>query len=171
LSPCMSLVLLASTGIAGHRSGMFPMRLLLGGYRSIHRASPDIIVMEVLAIMVTCWQVLKSRKLRRETLYILAEWETQRNNHSSARSGSTETACESTRQKITACTSTRGSRRGEIYTMNALEKALQTNSTSLLLFAALKDFSEENISVLDRVRDWKADWSPSTDRFKVLKKS
>ena len=55
--------------------------------------------------------------------------------------------------------------------MNALEKALQTNSTSLLLFAALKDFSGENISVLDRVRDWKADWSPSTDRFKVLKKS
>jgi hypothetical protein len=56
--------------------------------------------MEVSAIFVTCWQVLKSRKLRRETLYILAEWETKLNNHSSAQSGSTETACEPTRKKI-----------------------------------------------------------------------
>lgn len=125
--------------------------------------------MEVSAIFVTCWQVLKSRKLRRETLYILAEWETKLNNHSSAQSGSTETACEPTRKKNSVCTSTRGSRYGEIYTMNALEKALQTNSTPLLLFAALKDLSGENISFLNYVRDWKADWSPSTDRFKVLK--
>jgi hypothetical protein len=55
--------------------------------------------------------------------------------------------------------------------MNALEKALQTNPTPLLLFAALKDFSGENISFLNHVRDWKADWSPSTDRFKAPKRS
>ena len=127
--------------------------------------------MEASVIFVPCWQVLKSRKLRRETLEILAEWETKRNNGSSARSDSTQTACDSGKQKVTLSTSTGGSRRGEMYTMNALEKALQTNSTPLLLFAALKDFSGENISFLIHVRQWKADWSPLTDRFKVLKKA
>jgi hypothetical protein len=103
-------------------------------------------------------------------LEILAEWETKRNHNSSTWSHSTETACDSSKQKTTPSTSTGGSRRGEMYTMNALEKALQTNPTPLLLFAALKDFSGENISFLNHVRDWKADRTPLVDRFGVLKK-
>jgi hypothetical protein len=54
--------------------------------------------------------------------------------------------------------------------MTALEKALQTNSTPLLLFAALRDFSGENISFLDHVRDWKAKWVPAASRHSLLKK-
>ena len=126
--------------------------------------------MEASVIFVPCWQVMKSRKLRKETLEILAEWETKRKNGSSSRCDSTETACAFGKQKSTPYTSTGSNRRGEMYTLNALEKALQTNPTPLLLFAALKDFSGENISFLIHVREWKADWSPSTDRFKVLKK-
>lgn len=126
--------------------------------------------MEASVIFVPCWQVVKSRRLRRETLEILAEWETKRNHSTSTRSHSTETACDSSKQKIAPSVRTGGSRRGEIYTMNALEKALQTNPTPLLLFAALKDFSGENISFLNHVRDWKADWTPPTERVRVLKK-
>lgn len=54
--------------------------------------------------------------------------------------------------------------------MNALEKALQTNPTPLLLYAALKDFSGENISFLNHVREWKTTWNASSDHFTVLKK-
>jgi hypothetical protein len=126
--------------------------------------------MEVSVIFVPCWQILKSRKLRRETLEILAEWETKRNINSSMRSHSTETACDPNKHKIAPSASTGGSRRGEMYTMKALEKALQTNPAPLLLFAALKDFSGENISFLKHVRDWKTDWSPPTDRLQVLRK-
>ena len=126
--------------------------------------------MEASVIFFPCWQVLKSRRLRRETLEILAEWETKRKINSPTRSHSTETACDSSKQKVAPSTGRGGSRRGEIYTMTALEKALQTNPTPLLLFAALKDFSGEKISFLLHVREWKEDWSPSTDCFKVLKK-
>ena len=58
-----------------------------------------------------------------------------------------------------------------MYTMNALEKALQTNSTPLLLFAALKDFSGENINFLNHIREWKASWNPPSNRFTALNKT
>ena len=48
--------------------------------------------------------------------------------------------------------------------MQALEKALQANPTPLLLFAALKDFSGENIGFLKEVQVWKRDWTSSTGR-------
>lgn len=46
--------------------------------------------------------------------------------------------------------------------MTALESALRTNPQPLLLFAALKDFSGENISFLTKVLEWKRGWSPSS---------
>ena len=49
-----------------------------------------------------------------------------------------------------------------MYTMTALESAIRTNPQPLLLFAALKDFSGENISFLTKVLDWKRAWSPSS---------
>ena len=56
----------------------------------------------------------------------------------------------------------RRSTRGEVYSRQALEKALSTNPTPLLLFAAFKDFTGENIGFLDHVRQWKATWNPSS---------
>jgi len=46
--------------------------------------------------------------------------------------------------------------------MTALESAIRTNPQPLLLFAALKDFSGENICFLTKVLDWKRGWSPSS---------
>jgi len=46
--------------------------------------------------------------------------------------------------------------------MAALEGAIRTNPQPLLLFAALKDFSGENISFLTKVLEWKRGWSPSS---------
>jgi hypothetical protein len=163
-------LLLVSTSTGCHPCGTLLSATLGPRILKRPRFSPGIIVMEASVIFVPCWQVLKSRKLQRETLEILAEWETKRNHNSSGRSRSAATACDSSKKKGTPSTSTGGNRRGEMYTMNALEKALQTNPTPLLLFAALKDFSGENISFLNHVRDWKADWIPSTDRLGVLKK-
>ncbi len=54
--------------------------------------------------------------------------------------------------------------------MNALEKALQTNPTPLLLFASFKDFSGENITFLNHVRGWKTAWNSSPDRSMAFKK-
>jgi len=51
-----------------------------------------------------------------------------------------------------------------MYTMNALEKALQTNPTPLLLFASFKDFSGENISFLTHVKKWRENWDPKSAR-------
>lgn len=47
-----------------------------------------------------------------------------------------------------------------MYSRQALEKALSTNSAPLLIFAAFKEFSGENISFLNHVRQWKAAWTP-----------
>lgn len=46
--------------------------------------------------------------------------------------------------------------------MAALDKALRTNPHRLLFFAALKDFSGENISFLTKVLEWKRRWSPAS---------
>lgn len=58
--------------------------------------------------------------------------------------------------------SSAGSRRGEMYTMASLESAVRTNPHNLLMFAAQKDFSGENISFLMKVMDWKRGWLPTT---------
>ena len=44
------------------------------------------------------------------------------------------------------------------YSMAALERAIQEGSQALLTFAAMEDFTGENIIFLTRIRDWKARW-------------
>lgn len=46
--------------------------------------------------------------------------------------------------------------------MQALESCVRTNPQRLLLFAALKDFSGENISFLTKILEWRRDWLPSS---------
>ena len=50
-----------------------------------------------------------------------------------------------------------------MFTMAGLENALRSNPDPLLQFAALKDFSGENVSFLTHVADWKRAWFHSTD--------
>ena len=127
-------------------------------------------VMESSIIFIPCWQVIRSRRLRQETLEILAEWEAKRSYGGSNGSDSSRTAVETSPAKNSSSTISAGSRHGEMYTMAALDKALQTNPQPLLTFAALRDFSGENISFLSHVRDWKAIWQLPANRLPLFKK-
>lgn len=64
--------------------------------------------------------------------------------------------------KTKASVKSADSRRSDMFTMLALENALRNNSRPLLEFAALKDFSGENISFLSHVADWKRTWTTSS---------
>lgn len=127
--------------------------------------------MELFMIFVPCWQIVRYRKLKNETIQILNEWEQQKNG-TSLGSGTTKAddfSGTSLNLSRISSTSTRQAQ-SHMYTMVALEKALQTNPTPLLLFAALKDFSGENISFLNHVREWKNGWRNS-QRSSVLQLS
>ncbi|KAL2421932.1 hypothetical protein ABEF95_000493 [Exophiala dermatitidis] len=129
--------------------------------------SASIVIMQACVIFVPFFQIFKNRKLETETREIIAEWEEKQkqdcHGHGSfltLTSSSTKVGARS-RHSIKS-TGTNNCRQGEMYTMSALEKTLQVNPTPLLMFSALKDFSGENISFLIHVRQWKADWIPST---------
>lgn len=106
-----------------------------------------------------CWQIIKNHRLQTKTLDIIAEWETK-NNGSSIGADTIESNSRASKKPST--TGSAVSRRGEMYTMASLESAVRTNPHRLLMFAATKDFSGENISFLMKVLDWKRCWSPST---------
>ena len=125
--------------------------------------------MEFSLVFMPLWQVLKHQKLKKETLDIIAEWEDKQAELASIGSGSTKATRKSAVSHRSSGKSTTGSRRGEMYTMQALEKALHTNPHKLLLFAAEKDFSGENIGFLSEVQNWKRGWTPTNARSTPLK--
>lgn len=55
-----------------------------------------------------------------------------------------------------------------IYTMDALEHVLNHNPQQLQEFAALSDFSGENVAFLSQVSSWKACWPGSLDEKQLL---
>lgn len=59
--------------------------------------------------------------------------------------------------------------RGDKYSVTALEEVLSNNPSSLLNFAASKDFSGENIVFLNHIRDWKAAWVEDSNRSDIPK--
>ena len=128
--------------------------------------------MEASLIFIPCWQVLKSWHLHKETLEILEQWEEK--THAGTKDDQSTLATSSvlskqTRSTKSSGTSSRSSARGEMYSRRALEKALSTNSAPLLIFAAFKEFSGENISFLNHVRQWKEAWAPPTqNRFSAF---
>ncbi|KAI1636988.1 hypothetical protein F4809DRAFT_344722 [Biscogniauxia mediterranea] len=124
----------------------------------------SIFFIEIFMIFFPCWQVIKTHQLQQETLDAIASWEQRhkissdddRSFSTSAYGGSTireSIIAKSVRTKTT--THSRDSRKSDTLTMVALESALTTNPLPLLEFAALKDFSGENISFLSHVSDWK----------------
>ena len=127
--------------------------------------------MEFSLVFMPLWQILKNRKLKKETLDIIAEWEDKQAELASIGSGSTRATRKSTVSHRSSGKSTTSSRRGEMYTMQALEKALHTNHTPLLFFAAKKDFSGENIGFLSEVQNWKRGWTPAPTRLMSLQQS
>ncbi|RMZ88786.1 hypothetical protein DV736_g3981, partial [Chaetothyriales sp. CBS 134916] len=124
--------------------------------------APSIMVMQGFAIFGPCAVVYKNRRLESETRQIISEWEYKKKYGTSLSSQSTMVASKSKSSFGSSWTSKSsiGPRNGEMYTMAALEKSLQVNPKPLLLFAALKDFSGENISFLQHVSEWKGIWTP-----------
>ncbi|KKY14907.1 putative integral membrane protein [Phaeomoniella chlamydospora] len=117
------------------------------------RFVPGMFVMETCLIFIPCWHVVRTRKLRNETLHILAEWE--KVNTSTLYSSASEST-------YAVSTTTFGGKRPtkpETYNMQALEKTLAENPTPLLVFAARKEFTGENVSYLMHIRRWKEMWA------------
>lgn len=130
----------------------------------------SIFLMEVFTIVFPIIQVLKAESLRQETLDALSKWERQqelkkgqdsvsgsesRSNKSSNYTGTTLSMDEQlgpTKYTTLELQST------DMLNMIALENTLRVNPEPLLQFAALKDFSGENVSFLTHVAEWKRAW-------------
>ncbi|EMR62029.1 putative gpcr -type protein [Eutypa lata UCREL1] len=112
-----------------------------------------------------------------ETLDAIASWERKNRGNdvsvdaisaSTALGGSTLGGSSGKSVKTKASAKSGDSRRSDMFTMLALENALRNNPRPLLEFAALKDFSGENISFLSHVTDWKRTWVTSSLDPKTL---
>jgi hypothetical protein len=132
--------------------------------------SVSIFFMEVFTIIFPIVQVLKSQHLRQGTLEALEAWEKRQelqgnsdstiagsevgSNKDSTYTSATYTA-ESENAPIKICFDAEST---VTLNMTALEFLLRTNPEPLLQFAALKDFSGENVSFLTHVAEWKRAW-------------
>ncbi|KAF1845210.1 uncharacterized protein K460DRAFT_311365 [Cucurbitaria berberidis CBS 394.84] len=123
-----------------------------------------IFFMEVFAIGFPILDVLKGNSLRQETLEAIANWENRQaksglDGDSSINSSAYHnTTLRSTGDDTLNSKQSFESRKSDMLTMTALENALRTNAVPLLEFAALKDFSGENVSFLTHVADWRRYW-------------
>jgi hypothetical protein len=127
-----------------------------------------IFLMEIITLGFPIVGVFKAQSLRRETLEAIAEWEKRQalNNLDDKLAPEESTKGSSiysdTYSKTTTLKSggditinTLESTRSSMLTMTALENALRSNAAPLLEFAALKDFSGENVSFLTHIADWR----------------
>ncbi|KAA8642758.1 uncharacterized protein ATNIH1004_009510 [Aspergillus tanneri] len=112
--------------------------------------APGIITMEAVTIFFPCYEVVSSRWHRDRILGEIEAWNEKKTNAmDESRSGTSRSNSEL-------------SRVSELYSLKALEKCLEDDSSALLQFAASKEFSGENIVFLNYVRDWKASWARTT---------
>jgi len=131
------------------------------------RLAPGIIMMQTAAIFFPIFEAYRSRVQLRSTLAAVKSWEEKRKSGESSTFYSSSTKNDSFIDRDTRC-STPGSvssRRREMYTMAALEKALTVNPHPLLEFAASREFTGENIVFLMQVRDWRAAWNRAIREF------
>jgi hypothetical protein len=128
--------------------------------------SVSIFFMEVFAIGFPIVGVYKSNSLRLETLEAIANWEMRQAQQGLTADGSLRspgafsiaTTLKSHGEVSVVSKSSFESNKSDMLTMTALENALRTNAMPLLEFAALKDFSGENVSFLTHVADWRRFW-------------
>lgn len=124
-------------------------------------------VIEMFTIFLPCWEVVRHRNLRQETLDSIAQWEKKNkfsfaNGAKSITSGSTMVDSAVTGWKSTDGSVKTSHSNESILTMGALEHVLERNPGPLLEFSALRDFSGENIAFLTSVADWKSALPPHT---------
>ena len=127
-----------------------------------------IFFMEVFTLGFPIYEISRSNTLRHETLEAIANWEkrqamnddnTDHGDHGSMRSTTTLAATAKSAGETTLMSDySIESQRSNMLTMTALENALRTNAIPLLEFAALKDFSGENVSFLTHIADWRRYW-------------
>ncbi|WQF87610.1 Putative RGS domain superfamily, RGS, subdomain 2 protein [Colletotrichum destructivum] len=132
----------------------------------------SILFIEIFAIFIPCWQVVRHKSLQQETLESIAVWEAKnknRNNdddgggggHGSDSSFITDSTKVGSRASSVVWQSLvelekNTSQADSVYTMSALEYVLDKNPEPLRKFSALRDFSGENIAFLSAVGEWKA---------------
>ena len=116
-------------------------------------------MMQAVTIFFPIFEGYKTRFEHRRALEIIEDWEEKKQiirtnvDHGSAIGSSVFSA----KQPDSSTTSVT-SRRRELYSKAALEKALASNAIPLLEFAATREFTGENILFLMQVRDWRAAW-------------
>ncbi|KAJ8118781.1 hypothetical protein OPT61_g316 [Boeremia exigua] len=131
----------------------------------------SIFLMEIITLGFPIVGVFKAQSLRRETLEAIDEWEKRqalnKSDSTLAAEGSIKdgSVYSDTYSKTTTLKSggdltvnSLEPTKSGILTMTALENTLRTNASPLLEFAALKDFSGENVSFLTHVADWRRYW-------------
>ncbi|KAJ5778026.1 hypothetical protein N7520_001272 [Penicillium odoratum] len=115
--------------------------------------------MEIFTVFIPCYEVFRSKTLRKETLDSIARWELKvKSTGSEEKSLSSEATMvesfmsgwKSTNESVNS----NGSR-DSILTMHALEHVLERNPAPLQEFSALREFSGENIAFLTGVAEWK----------------
>ncbi|KAK2616213.1 hypothetical protein QQS21_000845 [Conoideocrella luteorostrata] len=154
--------------VAGlHATPMWLIALYVPGMEAVNKYfvppqwfAISIWILEVFTVFLPCWEVMQAGTLRRETLDVIAQWESKNKaSGSSAKSlNTTSTVVESL---MTGHKSISGSVKStdsqeSILTMSALEYVLERNPTPLQQFSSLRDFSGENIAFLTSVAEWRA---------------
>ncbi|EYE94640.1 uncharacterized protein EURHEDRAFT_403185 [Aspergillus ruber CBS 135680] len=116
----------------------------------------SIYVVEIFTIFLPCYEVIRDRSLRKETLDTIAQWEFK-NKVSGSEAKSINSASIMAESLISRSNSVKTTDSSEsILTMGALEYVLERHPTPLLEFSALHDFSGENIAFLTSVTEWKS---------------
>ncbi|KAJ5819965.1 hypothetical protein N7474_005556 [Penicillium riverlandense] len=126
----------------------------------------SIYFMEIFTVFLPCWEVMRHQSLRRATLDGIAQRESKNKTINSG-SRSFISASTMVKNKIFGLKSRKGSDTikasfdESILTMSALECFLERNPAPLQEFAALREFSGENIAFLTTVAEWKRSLPPA----------
>ena len=123
------------------------------------RLAPGIMVMQVTTIFFPICEAILSKYRGRKILSLIDDWQARNPQGSSKKH---LTADSTSYQDSTSARSSASSRKSQMYTMASLEKALIVNPRPLLVYAATKDFTAENIVFLMQVRRWKSTYSAAS---------
>lgn len=131
----------------------------------------SIFVIQLLTVSIPCYQVHRHYSLRTSIFHTITHWET---NNDSVSSGSIDdeattvdwsSTCSYARKNsekavsiLSDRTSIEVNKHSHLYTIVALEWTLLWNPIPLQEFAALKDFSGENIAFLTLLARWRKVW-------------
>ena len=144
------------------------------------RFSISIFFIQAFTIFIPLHKLYKHQALRVETIAAISAWEIKNKAFGSITTESTKIGSQLPRslktfRKSQPCTAYSKTlydqvpvRKTQMYQMLALEHALRWNPEPLQKFAALKDFSGENISFLTYLASWKKLWTKQDRTIKRL---